>query len=350
MSVPCACQNWVRLARGLGPDALGQLMPMFLWLDPQGRISALGPALGKILGPGRILGSRFEQHFRLRCARAGRSGVASALDGRRRISLSLRARPEITLRGSVADVGLGAADGLLLNLSFGIHLAEAVREFGLTETDFAPSDMAMELLYLQEAKATVLNELRALTVRLEDARRSALSEAQTDPLTGVANRRAFDLALERLIRGLGRGGQSFALAHVDLDYFKSVNDTLGHAAGDQLLRNVARVLEEETRRSDLVARVGGDEFVLLLRGATDPERLQSLGARIIARLEEPYTYGEQTCRISASIGVALSPDYDEPTAEAMLADADAALYLSKRLGKGRCSLAAPQADAEGMRA
>lgn len=321
--------------------ALGHLMPMALWLDRRGTICGSGPTLARILGPGPVIGTPFEQHFRLGRARARVQDEGHFSTGRR-LHLWLRGHPGVSLRGSAVDLGVDGAGGVLVNLTFGIHLAEAVREFSLTEVDFSPCDLAIELLYLQEAKTAVMGELRALNVRLEEARRSALDQALTDPLTGLANRRAFDLALSKVIEGLEGRDQPFALAHVDLDHFKAVNDTLGHAAGDFVLEYAARVLRDEVRRGDLVARVGGDEFIVLLREGHDPDRLLAMGRRMIERLEEPCYFAGEACRISASIGIVLSRDYAEPDGETMLADADAALYVSKREGRGRCTLAVPR--------
>lgn len=314
-------------------DALGRMMPMFLWLDRRGRIQAVGPTLAKILGPEPVLGTLFARHFNLRRARELHRGMAS-LTGGRRLNLTLAAYPDFNLRGTAEELGLGEAGGVLVNLSFGIALSDAVRFFGLTEADFAPSDLAMELLYLAEAKAAVLGELRALTGRLEEARRSALSQALSDPLTGLSNRRAFDASLERMLHVLARGGRPFALMHIDLDFFKEVNDTLGHAAGDMVLLRTAEVLQSEIRRGDMAARVGGDEFMLLLRGMADSRQLEGLAARIIRRLEEPILYDGHGCHVSASIGIALSGDYENPSADALLAAADSALYHSKRNGRG----------------
>jgi diguanylate cyclase (GGDEF)-like protein len=349
MDARCTVERWEDALSGLSPQAMGQLMPMFLWLDRRGTVRALGPTLGKILGPECPIGTPFAQHFQLGSARARRSAAAGggAMAGGRRLHLTLCARPDISLRGSAVEVGQNGAEGVLVNLTFGIHLVEAVRVFGLTEADFAPSDLALELLYLQEAKTAVLDELRALNARLDDARRSAVTQALTDPLTGLANRRAFELALDKALQGLALGGAPFALAHVDLDHFKAVNDTLGHAAGDYVLTKAAEVLRAETRRGDVVARVGGDEFVLLLRGALAPARLAAMGARIIARLEQPWVFETAVCRISGSIGVALSAHYVTPDAGQMQADADAALYSSKRQGRGRCTIAGSGEMAEG---
>jgi diguanylate cyclase (GGDEF)-like protein len=197
----------------------------------------------------------------------------------------------------------------------------------------------MEFLFLSEAKAAVLSELTALTGRLDEARREAVFEALSDPLTGLANRRAFDAALAHAVKSAGRGRRNFALLHIDLDYFKQVNDTLGHAAGDMVLVQAAQVLRDEVRRADHVARVGGDEFMILLRGPVDLAKIEALAERLIARIEEPVVLEGAPCRISASIGVAVAEGCRSEDATALLAAADSALYQSKRAGRGRWTIA-----------
>ena len=329
-------------ALALTPEALGRLMPMFLWLDRHNRVRALGPTLEKILGP-ETVGTEFAHHFTLRRARGGAEREAETLAGGRRLGMTLLRYPAFNLRGSavnLAGVGPGSGD-VLVNLTFGIQLGEAVRFFGLTEADFAASDLVMELLFLSEAKAAVLSELRALTGRLDDARREAETEAMSDPLTGLANRRAFDAALTQAMEAQGRGGRNFTLLHLDLDYFKQVNDTLGHAAGDAVLIRAAHVLRDETRRGDLVARVGGDEFMVLVRGPSDLVKIEALSERLIAGLEEPMEIEGEVIRISASIGVALSDGCRPLGAEKLMAVADSALYASKRAGRGRWTIGDP---------
>ena len=124
-----------------------------------------------------------------------------------------------------------------------------------------------------------------------------------------------------------------SLMQVDLDYFKAVNDTMGHAAGDHVLLEVAKILVDETRDEDLVARVGGDEFVLLFHRLTDIEKLNDIASRIIARMEEPIAFNAEHCRISASIGTTVSDYYQTPDVVKMLGDADLALYASKNKGR-----------------
>ncbi len=120
-----------------------------------------------------------------------------------------------------------------------------------------------------------------------------------------------------------------------LDFFKSINDTLGHAAGDHVLAETANILREETRKFDTVARVGGDEFVMILRGGNDADRVARIGARIISELERPILFEGQPCRISGSIGATLSDTYAVPDADRMHADADEALYAAKQAGRNR---------------
>lgn len=147
--------------------------------------------------------------------------------------------------------------------------------------------------------------------------------------------------MEQVMTRMVRSRFPFALMHLDLDYFKAVNDSYGHAAGDATLSVVADILREETRTEDMVARVGGDEFILVFNRLTDHEQLLRISNRIIARLEEPIVHNEITCHISASIGITTSEMYDTPDAERMIHDADLALYASKHAGRGRATIFDP---------
>jgi diguanylate cyclase (GGDEF)-like protein len=142
-----------------------------------------------------------------------------------------------------------------------------------------------------------------------------------------------DLALER---SLADRFADFAVLHIDLDLFKQVNDSFGHAAGDHVLSRVGDVLRSELRHTDVAGRVGGDEFLVIVYDCTDPAALGALAERLIAELEEPIVFEGEICRISASIGIAASTDYvARPSADDLLADTDMALYRAKRGGRGR---------------
>lgn len=318
--------------------ALAQLMPMHLWLSPTGHIHAVGPTLAKVCGEG-LAGCRFLEVFAVKKPRCTKTMHEFLTLVGQRLDICLRDNPRTKWRG--ISVPLQDKQGVLVNLSFGIAATTAVREHALTHADFAPTDLTVELLYLTEVKAAVMAELAAMNRRLQTAQAEAEERALTDALTGLANRRALDLTLERAIAAARRGRHPFALMHVDLDFFKAVNDTLGHAAGDLVLVHVAAVLNAAIRKYDVVARVGGDEFVLLFFDMTVADEITDIAERIIEQLEKPVDFNGQPCRISGSVGVTLSVFYDDLDPDRMLSDADTALYASKHSGRGCCTIFSP---------
>ena len=316
----------------LGIEALSRFMPMHLLLDAEDRVLSVGPTLQRVLDGISTLGARFEDLFEVR-APGGAGKMSDVLDrAANRFRLAPRHKRNVTLRG--LGQRLGPDGPVLLNLTFGIDLIAAVREFSLTDADFAATDLAMELLYLAEANAAVTHELRGLNLRLEGARLQAEEEALTDPLTGLRNRRAADLVLERLCAARA----PFGLMHLDLDFFKAVNDTLGHAAGDFVLETVGRILREQIRAEDCAARIGGDEFVIILPGRTEAQTLQTIAARIITRVSQPMEFEGKTCQVSGSIGIVRSTDLRAPDAAQIMAASDRALYAAKHAGRAQAVL------------
>lgn len=311
----------------LSGPVLDAMMPMHVCISANGAITHWGPTIAKLFPAGVPKG--FFTLFDIR-----RPGIADMTGFARcvgqRLHLGLRGQA-MTLRGIAMPMDGG---GYLLNLSFGVSIMDAILQYDLNESDFAATDLTMEVLYVVEAKTAVMEELGQLNLRLQGAKFEAEEWALTDTLTGLRNRRALDMTMTQMIAA----GQTFALMHIDLDFFKAVNDSLGHAAGDYVLTEVARILSEETRTGDMVTRVGGDEFVLILPGMPEPALIQSTAQRIIHRLNEPMEFGGKTCRISASIGMTLSTLYDPPEPERMLSDADQALYASKHGGRGQARL------------
>ncbi len=324
---------------GLGAAALGQLMPMYLWLDAGCRICGIGPTMRKLLGDA-VLGQTLDSVFVLRVPR--RADHAGALLRAQRLLMKLRDPPGTAFKGTA--VPLSGPEGVLVNLSFGYAVREAVRDHELSATDFAPTDLAIELLYLHEAKRAVMGEVTRMADRLQGAKARAEAQAVTDALTGLGNRRAMEMTLEKLLQS----GQGFALLHLDLDYFKQVNDTLGHAAGDHVLCETAARLRASVRGDDLVTRVGGDEFVILLAGVHDPAPLRRVGAQILRRMSGPITFQDQPCRVAISIGAVLRQPGEAIVGDALLARADAALYASKKAGRARLSLGLPDGSAQDM--
>jgi diguanylate cyclase (GGDEF)-like protein/PAS domain S-box-containing protein len=162
--------------------------------------------------------------------------------------------------------------------------------------------------------------------------------AVRDPVTGLLNRRGLDNALNEMLGSAVAESRQMALLLVDLDFFKAVNDTYGHAAGDVVLREVASVLSQCVRRTDVVGRTGGDEFVVLLPGIEGAYKAEEIAQNIIAGLGKPIAIGEgKFARIGASIGVSVTGMTREPAA-ALLRRADVAMYAAKQAGRGQVCL------------
>jgi diguanylate cyclase (GGDEF)-like protein/PAS domain S-box-containing protein len=162
--------------------------------------------------------------------------------------------------------------------------------------------------------------------------------AMSDPLTGLLNRRGLEAAISRAFAAGSTQRGMLAVLAVDLDHFKEVNDTLGHEAGDKVLHHVGRVIAATIRRSDLVGRLGGDEFLAVLVGVGPSQQALQIAEEIIARLRLPIDLQGRSVRIGASIGIAMSLGPEDSPA-GLLRRADAAMYASKQAGRGRASLA-----------
>ena len=310
------------------------LCPMHVILNATGHVVHAGPTVMKILGNETVIGRRFHELFELKrpYIDPGMPDLLRASGKRLHFMLRNAARTEIKgVLFPLPETGaLGPVGGAVINLSFGISVVGAVREYGLTGADFATTDLAVEMLYLVEAKSAAMDASRKLNLRLQGAKVAAEEWAFTDGLTGLRNRRALEPVVSRLIEM----DEDFALMQMDLDHFKSVNDTLGHAAGDHVLREVATVLREETRTGDTIIRVGGDEFVLVFAPLTNPVDLEQIATRLIERLGSPIGYKDHICQISGSIGATLSRDYGAPELAQMMEDSDRALYAAKSAGRG----------------
>ena len=156
--------------------------------------------------------------------------------------------------------------------------------------------------------------------------------ATVDPLTGLANRSCFNTRTNEMILLSTRVGQSLHLFMIDLDGFKEINDTHGHHAGDELLRQVAYRLKDASRESDFLARLGGDEFGLLQIGSPHLASSGVLAAKLVACLAHPFDIGGVAVQISASVGIASSPE-DGTDPDDLLKKADLALYKAKSAGR-----------------
>lgn len=159
--------------------------------------------------------------------------------------------------------------------------------------------------------------------------------AQYDGLTGLANRRLFDDRLGRALARARRSGQRVAVMVLDLNGFKAVNDALGHPCGDRLLKIVAARLTARLRETDTIARFGGDEFALVIENLARPAYATLVAGKILDAIAPPVLFEERQVEVTASLGVAVSPD-DGETPDALLAGADRAMYRAKTDGGHRC--------------
>ena len=194
-------------------------------------------------------------------------------------------------------------------------------------------DVTQDAILTQQLKAAK-DEADAKNAELELAKSRIEHNSLHDPLTLLANRRKLDMELDRLSRASQTERQKFSLLHLDLDRFKQINDTLGHAAGDAMLVHASRVLSRNVRGTDIVARIGGDEFVILAVDNASAEEMAQLAQRIIVEFHQPIDFEGFSCRCGVSIGIAQANGMNVD-ARRTLVNADLALYRAKGLGRNR---------------
>ncbi|MEM7252135.1 MAG: EAL domain-containing protein [Pseudomonadota bacterium] len=187
-------------------------------------------------------------------------------------------------------------------------------------------------LALSVSNVMLKDGLRKTVQKLERAQSEMERLAFFDPLTGLYNRRLFRDRLEQAVRVVERRGNALALLYLDLDDFKRINDTLGHGAGDDLLRALGERLASCVRGHDTVARIGGDEFAILLSDVGGIDGALTVAEKVLARLREPVNVYGQTLIVTTSIGITLAPE-DGRDAETLLKNADLALYRAKSRGR-----------------
>ncbi|MEC8039508.1 MAG: GGDEF domain-containing protein [Pseudomonadota bacterium] len=314
-------------------------MPLFVFVDASGRIRKIGPTLEKVLPGAAQRCDAFAQHF------APKYPQRHAVDHFRHLApgstlhLRLRSHPQIGLRAVVSPL----AGGTLLNVSFGASIAEAMRCFDLLLTVFPATELAVDMLYQLEAKSAAMAASLRLAQQMRGARDEAEVRAATDSLTGLCNRRVFEEQLNQLCSN----GNPFSLMLMDLDHFKQVNDLHGHDAGDAVLVELAQRLRAEVPDGALLARIGGEEFLIALPATQD------LGAQRFARTlcrdiaARPFALPDgASIRVTVSLGLAMS---EATTGDAAGGDpaqdlsrlmkrADQALYRAKAAGRNQVNL------------
>lgn len=211
--------------------------------------------------------------------------------------------------------------------------AEALHSKGLAMEALQRSEKELEQLI--EERTSELAEANERLLKSEETQRQL---ANHDPLTGLANRIYLQHKLELVIARAKRESSTFAMLVVDLDGFKPVNDDYGHSVGDKVLIGVARRFLECVRVTDIVARVGGDEFVLIIEDLRTLEYAQQVSEKIIALLNTPFEIDGQSIKVGASSGIALWPS-DSRDIEKLFHLADQAMYQAKQSGQGRYQVA-----------
>lgn len=235
-----------------------------------------------------------------------------------------------TLPGRLRDSALASGYwlGVPLGSSHGCFGALAVHSLAGGARYGEPD---LELLQFISAQIAAAIERRRMHARLQHI-------ALYDQLTELPNRELLHDRLRSALGRVGRDGTRLALLYLDLDEFKQVNDSLGHSAGDRMLQEVARRLSGASRSTDTVARIGGDEFVVLLEGLHSLEDAVRVAAKLRTVLAQPFELGGQVFRPAPSIGIALHPDHGH-TRDALMHAADQAMYAAKRAGGNRACVA-----------
>ncbi len=295
--------------------------------------------------------------------------VAGEQYGRVEIGFSTKSIQELISKARVKSFGLGLLSLILVgvfSLILGYYLTRGLNalqqgtkqiaqgDLGyqidvhgkdeLGQASRAFNDMSAKLQQLNHERAQKELEIHRLnqaleqrvidrTMQLQDVNEQLEYQAMHDSLTGLSNRALFHDRLRNVLAGAKRTQEMFALVGIDLDLFKEINDTLGHHAGDLVLQHVASACNKCLRDSDTVARMGGDEFAILLPKVTDKERAMLVAERILAAIKEPLYLDGHLVEVSASLGVALYPEHgtDDLT---LITHSDAAMYEAKRQKQG----------------
>jgi diguanylate cyclase (GGDEF)-like protein len=199
---------------------------------------------------------------------------------------------------------------------------------------------AVDLMASYASLERTTNDLREEITRNRALEAELVHLAHHDGLTGLPNRSYFERRFEEKLKQMKRAKRRAALCIIDLDHFKDINDSLGHDAGDMVLREVSSRLRTTIRKSDVIGRLGGDEFAVVLTNAQDTQDAAAAVKRMMEAVARPFAVKQQDVPISLSAGVAVFPD-DGRTSGELMADADIAVYRAKRAGRGRTVFFAP---------
>ncbi|MEO1662175.1 MAG: EAL domain-containing protein [Pseudomonadota bacterium] len=310
-------------------SALDALFPMHVVLDAAGTIIHVGPTLTKIMRR-NLIGVSFFDTFAIKKPRSvkGLPGLEAA-DGRKIVVTgTLDESDAVEFRCLTTKIGANN-DQLLIDFSFSADFVDLVDKLSLSSSDFKPNDFSLDLIYTIETQRALVEDSHKLTVALEDSRKEAEEAANVDVLTKIANRRALYHHLSEMLACSERASNC-VLLHIDLDKFKAVNDNFGHAAGDRVLKQTAQILKEISDEADFPARIGGDEFAMIISGVTSEAEILMIANGIRTRILAPIEHDGHVFQIGVSIGVVQLNRYSNQTPEQLFTCSDIALYEAKR--------------------
>ena len=221
-------------------------------------------------------------------------------------------------------------------------MSAAVQRFAYEhQASTLASDRQDEIGVLARSFNQMQDEIRQQLTALQDSREELEHLARHDALTGLPNRRAFQERLDQALARAQRSGERFALLFIDVDNFKNINDRWGHEGGDAVLKIVALRLDATTRKADAVARMGGDEFVVLLDNPAHRDDITNIAEKLLASVRSPIVFGGQELQVGFSIGISQYPDDGHTVAE-LMARADHAMYEAKAAGRNGFRFSSPK--------
>ncbi|MEA2314881.1 MAG: hypothetical protein QOI03_1573 [Solirubrobacteraceae bacterium] len=220
-----------------------------------------------------------------------------------------------------------------------VPIVGATAPYGVLDVQSVqPCAFDLQDVYLLQGVANVI----ALAIERRRSEEQIRHQGLHDMLTGLPNRNLFEDRLTQALAAARRHRRTLAVLFLDIDGFKRVNDMLGHAGGDEMLREVAKRLDGCLRATDTLARFGGDEFAILLQEADGVMGARAVATRLLEALEAPVEAGERKLTVTASVGIALGGGYDSREPDELVRNADLAMYAAKEQGKARAELYAPE--------
>ncbi len=301
------------------PDAVGKCIREIApnhedyWFEIYGKVCLDGEPI-RFVSEARELDGRWFDLYAFRMGEQGSRKVAVIFT-----NITERKQAEKALRDSINELRATEAE---------LRISQAA----LSQEKAALADHVLQLQDANENLIAATLEAHTLAAEIEKSRVHMAHLAQHAALTGLPNRILLDDRLTQAVSMAQRHDKQFALMFLDLDGFKAINDSLGHAVGDQLLQSVAKRLTEVVRNSDTVCRLGGDEFIILLSEIEHAADAAFTAQKLLAALAAPHRIDHFALQITVSIGISLYPE-DGLNAEALIKNADAAMYQAKTAGR-----------------